>query len=100
MGGKSGSRSREVNAALMTPRETSGFHPAPSMGRQRRAARKPAPDLLQVRRINSKVLVLNRRTRQWRHNSLAFGTNQNRAWFKGMNAVSNWPRNRLLLALP
>ena len=24
----------------------------------------------------------------------------NRARFKGMNALSNWPRNRLLLALP
>ena len=30
----------------------------------------------------------------------SFGTNVIRAWFKGMNASSNWPRNRLLLALP
>jgi CRP-like cAMP-binding protein len=28
------------------------------------------------------------------------GTIQNRALFKGMNASSDWPRNRLLLALP
>ena len=28
------------------------------------------------------------------------GTNVARTRFKGMNAVSNWPRNRLLLALP
>jgi len=28
------------------------------------------------------------------------GTNVARARFKGMNALSNWPRNRLLLALP
>ena len=27
------------------------------------------------------------------------GTNPNPARFKGMNALSNWPRNRLLLAL-
>ena len=26
--------------------------------------------------------------------------NANRAWSKGMNASSDWPRNRLLLALP
>jgi CRP-like cAMP-binding protein len=37
---------------------------------------------------------------KWRHNSLPPGTNANRARFKGMNALSNWPRNRLLLALP
>jgi CRP-like cAMP-binding protein len=29
-----------------------------------------------------------------------YGTNRNRARFKGMDALSNWPRNRLLLALP
>src|SRR4029434_248789 len=28
------------------------------------------------------------------------GPNVNRARFKGMEASSNWPRNRLLLALP
>jgi CRP-like cAMP-binding protein len=28
------------------------------------------------------------------------GTNPNRALFKGVNASSDWPRNRLLLALP
>ena len=33
-------------------------------------------------------------------NSLPLGTNGNRARFKGMNALSNWPHNRLLLALP
>jgi len=33
-------------------------------------------------------------------NALPLGTNANRARFKGMNALSNWPRNRLLLALP
>ena len=30
----------------------------------------------------------------------AVGTKANRARFKGMSALSNWPRNRLLLALP
>jgi CRP-like cAMP-binding protein len=45
-------------------------------------------------------LALNWRTIEWRHNSLPFGTNANRALFKGMDALSNWPRNRLLLALP
>src|SRR5450631_2875596 len=34
---------------------------------------------------------------EWR---LAFGTNPIRALFKGMDALSNGPRNRLLLALP
>src|ERR1700677_3847616 len=28
------------------------------------------------------------------------GTNLSRALFKGVNALSDWPRNRLLLALP
>jgi CRP-like cAMP-binding protein len=32
--------------------------------------------------------------------TLPLGTNANRARFEGMNALSNWPRNRLLLALP
>jgi CRP-like cAMP-binding protein len=45
-------------------------------------------------------LALNWRTIEWRHNSLPFGTNANRARFKSMDALSNWPRNRLLLALP
>jgi CRP-like cAMP-binding protein len=31
---------------------------------------------------------------------LFLGTKANRARFKGMNTLSNWPRNRLLLALP
>src|SRR6202163_27784 len=34
------------------------------------------------------------------HDPLPLGTNANRARFKGMNVLSNWPRNRLLLALP
>src|ERR1700681_3336818 len=34
------------------------------------------------------------------HDPLPLGTNANRARFKGMDALSNWPRNRLLLALP
>ena len=46
------------------------------------------------------VARTNRRTIEGRHNSLSLGTNVHRAWFKGMSAVSNWPRNRLLLALP
>jgi CRP-like cAMP-binding protein len=33
-------------------------------------------------------------------NSLSPGTKANRPCFKGMNALSDWPRNRLLLALP
>src|SRR6202162_5304451 len=37
---------------------------------------------------------------EWRHNSLPLGTNASRARLRGMNALSNWPRNRLLLALP
>src|SRR5882757_9354841 len=37
---------------------------------------------------------------EWRHDPLPLGTNAKRARFKGMNALSNWPRNRLLLALP
>src|ERR1017187_6957350 len=45
-------------------------------------------------------LALSWRTIEWRHNSLPFGTNANRARFKGMDALSNWPRNPLLLALP
>jgi CRP-like cAMP-binding protein len=44
--------------------------------------------------------ALNGKTVEWRHNALPLGTNANRARFKNMNALSNWPRNRLLLALP
>jgi CRP-like cAMP-binding protein len=35
-----------------------------------------------------------------RRSALPHRTNANQAWFKNMNALSNWPRNRLLLALP
>src|ERR1700687_6516330 len=45
-------------------------------------------------------LALSWRTIERRHNSRPFGTNANRARFKGMDALSKWPRNRLLLALP
>jgi CRP-like cAMP-binding protein len=38
--------------------------------------------------------------KEWRHNALPLGTKADRARFKGMSALSNWPRNRLLLALP
>ena len=48
----------------------------------------------------SRLLALNGRTIDSRHNALPFGTNAIQARFKGMNASSNWPRNRLLLALP
>jgi CRP-like cAMP-binding protein len=51
-------------------------------------------------RTHSRVLALNWRTIEWRHNSLPLGTNANRAQFKGMDALSSWPRNRLLRALP
>jgi CRP-like cAMP-binding protein len=46
------------------------------------------------------VIALNGKTLEWRHNSVPPGTNPNRARFMDMNALSNWPRNRLLLALP
>ena len=36
----------------------------------------------------------------WHHTALPYGTKANRARFKGVNTLSNWPRNRLLLALP
>ncbi len=52
------------------------------------------------RRALSFCSALNGRTIEWRYSSLPHGTNANRARFKGMNASSNWPRNRLLLALP
>jgi CRP-like cAMP-binding protein len=42
---------------------------------------------------------LNGRTKKWGHNSFPLGTNANPARFRGMES-SNWPRNRLLLALP
>jgi CRP-like cAMP-binding protein len=51
-------------------------------------------------RTSSKVLALNGRTIEWRHNAPPHGTNPNPARFKGMSASLNWPRNRLLLALP
>src|SRR5665647_858238 len=51
-------------------------------------------------RTNSWALALNGRTIEWRHNALSHGTNPNPTRFKGMNAVSNWPHNRLLRALP
>jgi CRP-like cAMP-binding protein len=34
------------------------------------------------------------------YNAPLFGTDANRARLRGMNALPNWPRNRLLLALP
>src|SRR5271170_1740834 len=40
------------------------------------------------------------KTKELRHSALPLGTNATGAQFKGMNALSNWPRNRLLLALP
>jgi len=43
---------------------------------------------------------LNGKTIEWGHDALIVGTKANRARFKGMSALSNWPRNRLLLALP
>ena len=46
------------------------------------------------------VLALNGKIIERRHNELPHGTNPNPARFEGMNALSNWPRNRLLLALP
>jgi CRP-like cAMP-binding protein len=46
------------------------------------------------------VLALNGKTIEWRHNALLVGTKATRERFKGVNTLSNWPRNRLLLALP
>ena len=51
-------------------------------------------------RTHSGVLTLNGKTIEWRHNALLVGTKATRERFKGVNALSNWPRNRLLLALP
>src|SRR5450631_4698891 len=51
-------------------------------------------------RTHSGVLTQNGKTIEWRHNALLVGTKATRERFKGMNALSNWPRNRLLLALP
>jgi CRP-like cAMP-binding protein len=42
----------------------------------------------------------NARTAVSPHNAFPPGTNANRARFSDMNASSDWPRNRLLLALP
>src|SRR6202521_4179206 len=46
------------------------------------------------------ALALNGKTIEWRNKALHPGTNASRALFRSMNALSNWPRNRLLLALP
>src|SRR5664280_1911198 len=51
-------------------------------------------------RTHSRVLALNGKTIDWRHDALPLGTKADRAQFKGMTALSDWPRNRLLLALP
>jgi CRP-like cAMP-binding protein len=48
----------------------------------------------------SRLNALNGRTIDSRHSALSLGTNPIRAQFRGMNDLSNWPRNRLLLALP
>ena len=51
--------------------------------------------------IHSRVsAALDWRTIERRHDSLPLGTKAERARFKGMSASSDWPRNRLLLALP
>src|SRR5450830_1825086 len=57
-------------------------------------------DAIDACQIYSMVLALNGKTIERRHNAIPLGTKANRARFKGMNALSNWPRNRLLLALP
>jgi CRP-like cAMP-binding protein len=44
--------------------------------------------------------ALTGKTIEWHHEVLRVGTNPNPARFWGMSALSNWPRNRLLLALP
>src|ERR1017187_8794580 len=44
-------------------------------------------------RTYSRVLALNGKTIDWRHNALPLGTKADRARFKGMNALSDWPRN-------
>jgi len=48
----------------------------------------------------SSLFALNGMSLDSRHEGLPFGTNVHRARFKNMNALSNWPRSRLLLALP
>ena len=62
-------------------------------GHRRTAANDPC-------RTHSGDLTLNEKTIEWRHNALLVGTKATRERFKGVNALSNWPRNRLLLALP
>ena len=62
-------------------------------GHRRTAANDPC-------RTHSGVLTLNVKTIEWRHNALLVGTKATRERFRGVNALSNWPRNRLLLALP
>src|SRR5450830_1989213 len=57
-------------------------------------------DAIDACQIYSMVLALNGKTIERRHNAIPLGTKANRARFKGMNALSNWPRNRLLRALP
>jgi CRP-like cAMP-binding protein len=57
-------------------------------------------DAIDPCRTHSGVLTLNGKTIEWRHNALLVGTKATRARFKGMSALSNWPRNRLLFALP
>jgi CRP-like cAMP-binding protein len=45
-------------------------------------------------------LALHGKIVEWRHNAHPLGTKANRARFKRMSDLSNFPRNRLLLALP
>ena len=49
---------------------------------------------------NAKLIEEAARRERIEEQSLPLGTNANRARFKGMDALPNWPRNRLLLALP
>src|ERR1039457_6276099 len=51
-------------------------------------------------RTHSRVLALNGKTIEWRHNALLVGTKATRERFRGVDALSSWPRNRLLRALP
>ena len=43
---------------------------------------------------------MNGKALEWHRDALLVETKAKRARFKGMDALSNWPRNRLLLALP
>jgi CRP-like cAMP-binding protein len=49
---------------------------------------------------HSRVIAVDRRTREWRLSRTAWTRRGNQTRSKSMNASSNWPRNRLLLALP